>query len=377
MLLVIDNIPFSEEIWEFYFAKQAVVNAFDDMDYEIHPAMFILCPGIEDSVKNIHPSISMNNNSENLNPNTNAIQFQTENLNNNSNENRLKYHHLPFYKLWTMYYRLYQLSMDLLVHDGFDIGVISPDELIEQMEYLQEIILYWTLSSDHETREMVPTHREMEKYRIEDYLLNSERTSTSRALEVEVFYMARVIRNAAQHLNQTLSEIPESLRHMELLSVYDPLNTDHINRIDVKIKEIIRKHYEMDEFINEIMTFVVADRMTEDHKGIAYIRGYVLFGEEDMETDLPMSEVWRRLFPFYFDEYEDVFDEFYNQFTRLCIEHVYRFFFKKKELPWIHIPFYNVFVERAPLVQPSRVVEDIRYFIETDTLHQLYLEQVV
>lgn len=368
MLLVIDNIPFSAEIWEYMFTHREVAGGFETSTHRVHPGMHIFCPNLvtNELQEELHTIMEDERDKEG----THIDQPEDE-----ESDTWIYYRMLPFYKIWTMYYKLYQLSMDLLVGDGLDVGVITRNEFVEQMEYLEEAIIYWALSTEHDLKEMVPSRRELELYRVEDYLLTEDRTSTSRAFEVEVYYMSRVMKNAVMKMDEILAQLPYEVQDMGSVQIYDPMNTDHLSRVDTRMKEIIRKHYELDEFINEVMTFVVESRMTEDHKGIAYIRGYVLLGEEDMETDLPMPEVWRRLFPFYFDDFEDYFDDFYSQFTRLCIEHVYRYFFKKKEMPWYHVPFYNVFVLKESLGLP-RVVEDIRYFIEMDTLNTLYYEQV-
>jgi hypothetical protein len=147
----------------------------------------------------------------------------------------------------------------------------------------------------------------------------------------------------------------------------------HFDKAFDYLQTIIRPAYggDLDEFILECISWVQQFCVEEYHEKIAKIRGYELYGYTDFDNALPPAEIWRRIFPLYFDEEEDSYPMFFGTYTQWCV-----LFFLADYVDHVvdisYIPLFNVFSTDGFKTVSDNILAFIKPEVITKEIKRLY-----
>lgn len=195
-------------------------------------------------------------------------------------------------EFWAFLRAVFELFSGL-GHEQFVPTRWGPDDIREEIEEcIVPTLLYWVFAiHDDEIQDFDHT------------LLSKDMRTTSRKFHMHAYYMMRTIQD----------NIPR--RSLAGLPAREPPFGARTPRRDA-LSELVREVYrgDLDEPILGCMARIQDTCMGPHHERIAVLLGYEMFEFTDFAQRIPPCEVFRRIWPTFFDGYEDVFESFMGRF---------------------------------------------------------------
>jgi hypothetical protein len=313
IMLVVDDVVFSMEVWDWYHNRK------DNLSLENDTNIKVFRPWMKEKY------------------NSGSDYIQT-------------YGELSGWDFYELLHNIFMLFTD--IHLTPMDGQYTTADMFIELKSIENQIIYWALTEGHNADDFGKEMR--------NELLNSNTMSFNRKFHVESCYKMKCIWQGHKELVEILDNVVVS--SLPGIDIFTMENIIDDTEIDEFMKMVIKEScgHDFDEFIISVMERMKFNKIKQYHEKLAMVKGYEIFGIEDFETKLSYSETWRRLFPAYFDEVEDVFSLFYENFLGPCILHIYNDY-----LSWDHnnvkyIPIYKLYGDPAL----NRVSTNIRYFIK-------------
>lgn len=318
MLMVVDDVVFSMEVWNWYHERRDRVKGENDVKINVFRPW----------LKEKHRA---------------------------GEEYMATYGEFQGYDFYEFLHEIFMLFTDIQLTPIERHHTIKAlhDELIA----IEDMVLYWALTEDHERDEFGPDMR--------NELLNDKTMSFNRKFHIESCYKMKAIWEGFNSLKAFLG--PTEVKDIPEVDIFKMVDIIEDHDMDEFIKNIIRLGYggDFDEFIISVMERIKFLTMKENHEKLAMIKGYEIFGIEDFETKLPYSETWRRLFTNYFDEVEDIFKLFYERFVGPCVLFLYNDYLSWDDMGGIkYIPIYKLYTNESQ----SQCSTNIRFFIDQEKI---------
>lgn len=325
MLLVVDDIVTSMDVWEWYHSRK------DSVTRENNMVISAFRPWLNENQQTGEGFIE-------------------------------SYGELLGYDFYLFLHEVFKLFTDIQlkpIDRAFTVNDIEKELLA-----IENRVVFWALTEGHEKADFGPDMR--------NELLNSNTMSFNRKFHVEAFYKMKAIWKGFHDLKKCLQstlqvgnvyEIPE-------VDIFKTVERYDDDEMDAFLKIIIRLGYggDFDEFIISVMERIKFITMNEYHEKLALIKAFEMFGKEDFDVKLPYSETWRMLFNDYFDDVEDIFKSFYERFTGHCVLFTFIDY-----LSWDHescginyIPIYKLYTDTRGTNSSS----NIRFFINPESVRR-------
>lgn len=318
-MLVVDNIVFSMDVWDWYHIRK------NNLTFENNT-----------KIKAFRPFMKKKYNSGDLYIDT--------------------YGELTGWDFHEFLHEIFMLFSD--IHSVPVEQHITTDEMFIELTSIENLIIFWAMTEGHEMKDFGNGMR--------NELLNKNTMSFNRKFHVESCYKMKAIWQEYKGIVKLLDgKETKSLEEVDIF-LLDDRKTD--KDMDSFMKIIIKQScgQDFDEFIIAVMERIKFMTMKENHEKLAMIKGYEIFGIEDFETKLAYTEIWRRLFPTYFDEIEDVFGLFYEKFMGQCVMYLYHDYLGCSNESIRYIPIYKLYGDE----KLSSVSTNIRYYINTDIINK-------
>lgn len=270
----------------------------------------------------------------------------------------MDYCDLDLNQFWQVFSDIFQVCIGIYIK-----GVptkFTVDQIVGELTRVVEVAAKWCIMEgftklefgDHDHEEIdIPAGR------------------VSQMLRYKVYYMAKDITESATRFKKTMREemVNHEISDMHLMT---PLNTalterDHLEFMEKLIRE--KSKGDLDEFVLYTIQSLQFSYMNSNHNKLAQLIRFKAFGEKDFSSKLPPCEIWRLLFPNYFDGIEDYFNRFFGRFTNECMMYFFRDYLAK-DYGIVEIPMYKLFTndkgakctyEVKFLIDPEKIEKDI------------------
>jgi hypothetical protein len=187
---------------------------------------------------------------------------------------------------------------------------------------------------------------------------DGERGRLRQTARYKIYYMAQLVEDAAATLRRLGWEPRASRRGHG--------RGEGKDFMEGLIRE--KSKGDLDEFILYTIQYMQFKTITPHHNKLAQLVRWKAFGDSVGEDLLPPQEIWRLLYPNFFDGVEDYFDKFFDKFTNECI-----LYFLVDYLSYDYniklVPVYNIYTADdgktfspnvANLVDRGRIEKDIK-----------------
>lgn len=217
----------------------------------------------------------------------------------------LDYDKLNFEQFWEIYTDVFMICTGI-----FTEGVVSTNftlkEIKKEISTIIDVASRWAVMEG------------FTKFHFGDYdhaEIDNEKGRLRQGTRYKIYYMALVIQEAVEGLEKLLRG--KEIRDLKMIDNYNCLAA---NQAEV-MEEIIRDKSkgDLDEFVLYTIQALQFNTMGPHHNKLAQLVRFTAFNEKEFDKLLPPCEIWRLLFPNYFDGVEDYFNRFYNKFTSECI----------------------------------------------------------
>lgn len=242
--------------------------------------------------------------------------------------------------------RLTRLTCDqffTLLNDIMDVsdGVAKQNKIpfkftlqdIEQdIEKLKKCLIFWCLVEDVE----------LEKFgTIDDWLFEKDKLRVNKKFHFICYYIFKNIEKNFEKLKKLFRDI-----NINNISDLQIITTDN-NEVKAQLLERIREAYkgDLEDFVLSAINKIQFDVINENHEKIAQMIRFQFMDIPNFEENLPAFESWRFTKPNYFDQYEDVFDDFFKQFPFESIDYFINDFLSY-DFGITNIPFYYCFYNK-------------------------------
>lgn len=321
-MLIVDDVVFSLEVWEWYHDRK------NDIIFENNTQIKVFRPWMKE-------------------------------IFNTGDEYIDVYGELSGYDFYEFLHEIFMLFTDIQT-TPMD-KKYSTNDIYNELVAIEALVVYWALTEGHKK----------EDFGIDmvDDLLNSDTMAFSRKFHVESCYKMKAIWEGYNNLVTILKgRQVSSMPDIDIFKLQDNIEDDDL---DAFMKVVIRESCggDFDEFIISVMERMKFITMKEYHEKLSLIKGYELFGLEDFETKLPYTEIWRRLFPYYFDKIEDVYKLFYEKYIGWCILMIYNSYLSLDDTVISYIPIYKLYGKG----NLEEVSTNIRFFVDPDMIKKRIL----
>lgn len=306
MFMIINNIAFSMEVWDWYHNRKHDVTATDNTLISTFKQLMAV------------PAVKC-------------------------------YGDLDGWEFFEMLTEVYKFYTD--IHEKVLDKNITFDMQEKELMALEKRIVFWAITEGHEKADFGKDVR--------GEYLDSKRMAFNQKFHVECCYMMKSIWLSFNNLKIALNG--SEMRDIGEINIYNSMHELNDEEIDEFIKKVIRHAYggDFDEFIISVMERMKSRKMNKYHEKIAKVKAYELFGKEDFDTCISKSETWRMLFNNYFDGKEDVYVEFYNAFIGDCISFLYLDYLSW-DMEIDYIPVYKQYCNK----NHTLTSQNIRFFID-------------
>lgn len=282
-MILIDDVPFSKEAWEWFTQRRVAVNKFVNGSNVI--AQFIR-PYLHEGIRN-------------------------------GPGRKSEYQELTAGELWEVFYTVYMLMADILKSDKPPLPTnVTTEQLKHELKVIEDMMVALSIGDGFTQEQLSGLNKDF---------ISADRDSTTMSFCINVFCMQNVIWLKFQKLTELLygREVPELNRINKSGGGYADDTPPEFYGRDADLCEfmrfVVRKCCagDFDDFIISVKNAIAEEAITPYHMELAKVYGYEMMGMADF-CDMEKKEAWRRLFTSYFDEVETNYDLFYREYPRQC-----------------------------------------------------------
>lgn len=319
-MIVVNDIPFSTDVWEWYNIKRKKFNLETTKEHKI----YIFKPIIRKILKGSDKMY----NDEKDNDADSEYDFSEDD---NGDEVIVdKYFELSPAHFWYFLNELMMVFSDISTTFKLD-PKYTLNQVKQELLCVEDVLVYWAITKNHE--ESV--------FEGMDVLYVSSENGMNMRYQVKSCFIMGIINDGFKLLEKTMIQLEK--KEMMLMD-YKTDTYEDINDIQKYIIQVIKNGYagDLDEFILECILNIQTRTMTIQHENLALIKGYELFQNTEFNKKVPPQEIWRRLFPNYFDGIEDVFQLFFKNMKGECVMFLFNDYLQEN-FGIKRIPIYNCY----------------------------------
>jgi hypothetical protein len=311
-MIIVDKAPISTEIWG-WFSERAGTR-----------------------VKNLAPELPVGRVLLNL------LFIREEHLDNDEEEDERArwprdYRKLTLPQFWDIFADVFMMCTGI-----FEKGVspkVTMGEIQREFRNVVDVATWWAVVEGVDE----------EMFSDFDYKeVDIPRGRVNPTLRYKIYYMCLTIEEAVKNLQKTLETL--NMSEIKLIGLFSA--TSRKDEMEAIIRE--KSKGDLDEFILYAIQAYQFKTMGPNHNKLAQLLRYLAFNEKDFDKMLPPCEVWRLLFPNYFDGVEDYFNRFYHKFTNECILYFLTDYLAK-DYNIQEIPIYRLFTRDGGLTNTPAV----------------------
>lgn len=228
------------------------------------------------------------------------------------------------------------------IADGLSSKYAVPEtvpyyEIKNDIAKIKKCLIYWCLIQD----------LDLEKFgAMPSFFMDNEFKRVDLKLHFKSFYMMNIIEQRLEYLDIIMSEFPEPIHKLKYVAM-DYSKPDYKRRLN-DIISMIRRTYkgDLEAFIEDTKSFIQNKTITDNHVKLAQLVRHMYTDFTDFKSEMPSFDAWRYLYTNYFTQYEDVFDEFLDEFTTQCIEYYFNDYLDC-DFDILKIPFYYSFILKS------------------------------
>lgn len=203
---------------------------------------------------------------------------------------------------------------------------VSVEQLEEELQVIKSIGIWWALAEGLE---------ETDLGNFDHVHVDKLRGRLDHTYRYKFYYIWKIIELALNKTKKMLTTMENG--QVSAMEQVRDVGTDIF-------QDLIREKAmgDLDEFIMYTIQHIQFTTLTSSHEKIALLERYLKFKKDNFEEKLPPSEIWRFLFPNYFDDLEDYYDKFYKRFKNECVLYFLNDYISE-DYGVVKIPFYNLY----------------------------------
>lgn len=259
------------------------------------------------------------------------------------------YNKLKLGEFWKLVWEIFMMASG--IGKGRVRRDVSFSVLRGELTNIKCVALRWSFRGDI---------KEVEVGDFDHIYFDKENQRVKQTFRYQVYY---VFRHIFEVLDELESSVPAEISEIQLDKKTSLQNTSEPSSF---FCELIREKSkgDLDEFIIYTIQHIQFKAITQNHEKLALLFRYLKTDNAKFDERLTPGEAWRFIFPTFFDDFEDVYDKFYNEFTNDCVMY-FLSDYVSEDYGIKHIRFYNLYYATGlsegvlGLLQQKKVLSDI------------------